>query len=1141
MKRLTVLTALACLLALPATAQADPPAISETTFSAVSTTSATLEATINPGGKSTPYHFEYGTSDCATISCKAVPSPDAPAGNGIAPLKVTFPLTGLDPGTTYHFRLLAKNSESPLDPETNEREYIKGSEATFTTHALPPTFGPCPNEAFRTGLPSERLPNCRAYEQATPIAKNAGEATSVPWLQAAADDGNAVTFLSDAGFPNAEGAQDMPLYLATRNANGWSTQGVLPSGTLAPHDARILGWLPGLEEVFSQGRIFASQVSKSFLSRPGVGPGTRIIAPFTPNVSYAYADSSADGRLVLFEEVAQTAEGNGSSTLWLWDRETNAKAEVSVLNDEDGSLAPVSAFAGPYDWVYGTTPKSLSEGGSNRLYYTHDSNVLAGDGSALYFTAAETGQLYLRTNPTEDQSPLDSEGDCTDPALACTINISKSRKTNGGKPDGTDTAGTQPAVFHAASVDGSKVFFTSSEKLTNDANTGVEPEGSPAIAKADSDGSPPSIDLNFLPHRATALTLDDTHIYWVDPDKEAIGRAELGGDKVEDEFLTGVETKTIAVDDEYVYWTDAGDGENAHGQIGRAKLDLTEVKPDFITGANNPEGIAVNATHVYWGDHEKAPQGPELALMRANVTDGSGAEEFGESGEGKPSRWPAYNIALSDTRVYFTGDGAPQNGSDCLHFVALADPKEFKNFACNGFHQGFYKGIAVDDSYVYWASPKENTIGRVQLDGSTVEAEFIKAAGNPQGLAVDASHLYWSANQEVFANPGNDLYRYDSGTGQLTDLTVDPDSGNGAEVRGVLGVSADGSMAYFAANGVLTNESNYRGEVATPGNCKGTGIGESGSCNLYLAQSDEIRFISFVEVGEIGSDRKVANWAPTPGAAGVRSDATKNSRLTPDGRYLLFTSSRQLADYDNGGLAVLYRYDAADNSLLCVSCNPSGERPGRTPALTGGLIPSTETPGPSGSILSRAFSTDGSRVFFETIDSLVGADTDGLAGCPVVGSSKQEFSSCQDVYQWQAPNTASCTDPSGCLHLLSPGDDDSPSFFAGASATGDDAFIFTRAQLVGSDQDQLRDVYDLRVGGGLASQYPVPPDICDAAEACKLGPSVPPDTPSPGTAGFRGLGDPPVKRTKCPKGKVRKKGKCVKKKAKRKHKKATRR
>ena len=44
--------------------------------------------------------------------------------------------------------------------------------------------------------------------------------------------------------------------------------------------------------------------------------------------------------------------------------------------------------------------------------------------------------------------------------------------------------------------------------------------------------------------------------------------------------------------------------------IGRADIDGTEasVEPEFIAGASNPQGIGVNATHIYWANQGAAPR-----------------------------------------------------------------------------------------------------------------------------------------------------------------------------------------------------------------------------------------------------------------------------------------------------------------------------------------------------------------------------------------------------------------------------------------------------------------------------------------------------------------------------------------------------
>lgn len=141
-----------------------------------------------------------------------------------------------------------------------------------------------------------------------------------------------------------------------------------------------------------------------------------------------------------------------------------------------------------------------------------------------------------------------------------------------------------------------------------------------------------------------------------------------------------------------------------------------------------------------------------------------------------------------------------------------------------------------------------------------------------------------------------------------------------------------------------------------------------------------------------------------------------------------------------------------------------------------------------------------------------------------VGSGKQasHILSCQDVYEWEAKGSGSCDSEAqngGCLYLILSGKSKDASFFADAGESGDDVFIFTTAQLVGQDEDSLVDVYDARVGGGLAGQNQPAPAECDGEASCRPGAVAAPENAGPGTAGFSGPGNPQLHRPICPRGK----------------------
>ena len=84
-----------------------PPSISDTIgpASGITTTSATLHGQINTSGLAVTWHFQYGQS---TAYGKLTPTQSIGTGHGQVP--VSFDISGLKPGTLYHYRLIAVSS-----------------------------------------------------------------------------------------------------------------------------------------------------------------------------------------------------------------------------------------------------------------------------------------------------------------------------------------------------------------------------------------------------------------------------------------------------------------------------------------------------------------------------------------------------------------------------------------------------------------------------------------------------------------------------------------------------------------------------------------------------------------------------------------------------------------------------------------------------------------------------------------------------------------------------------------------------------------------------------------------------------------------------------------------------------------------
>jgi phosphodiesterase/alkaline phosphatase D-like protein len=106
------------------TAPPAPPMITESAASEVDNDSATISALLNPGYGTTYYSFEYGTG---AFYDSEVPGTEAFGPDDAEDHPIATALTGLQPGTTYHFRVVA----------TNFGGTVHGPDVSFTTLDVP--------------------------------------------------------------------------------------------------------------------------------------------------------------------------------------------------------------------------------------------------------------------------------------------------------------------------------------------------------------------------------------------------------------------------------------------------------------------------------------------------------------------------------------------------------------------------------------------------------------------------------------------------------------------------------------------------------------------------------------------------------------------------------------------------------------------------------------------------------------------------------------------------------------------------------------------------------------------------------------------------------------------------------------------
>ena len=350
---------------------------------------------------------------------------------------------------------------------------------------------PCPNEQLRAEQPdASALADCRAYEMVTPLAKD--DNGVIASRGRAAQSGEAIVYFSPGSFAEPKSTWLDAPYLSRRESGGWATQ------NLSPPLTDYVG-ITAAERSEDEELLFAPDLSRAIVETPfqslapgqPVGYGNLYVADTETGSYETVTTVQPEAEYKPFKEENQ---GRG-----LPEAE-GASSDLSHVVFQQAASLCCEASSGEKQHVYEEAggvlrqvdvppPGKALEGNDNvgaavesePMQHGDTWRAVSGDGSRVVFTGGEEvegrsslsdGQVYVRENPM-------SVEDCSVAADACTVEVSASQKTNGSGPGGTDpNAGKGrtgvTASYRGASVDGSRVLFTSRVELTNNADTGPE-------------------------------------------------------------------------------------------------------------------------------------------------------------------------------------------------------------------------------------------------------------------------------------------------------------------------------------------------------------------------------------------------------------------------------------------------------------------------------------------------------------------------------------------------------------------------------------------------------------------------------------------------------------------------------------------
>jgi hypothetical protein len=389
-------------------------------------TTALLGGQVDANGSATNYWFEYGPD--AGYGSSVPASQDASAGSAVTPQFVTQQIGGLAPGTRYHYRVVAKNSEGTAS----------GDDLTFET-APAETAPACPNEALRNAF-TEHLTDCRGFEQVSPVNKNNSDAY---WANAMASaSGDKITWTSQgsfAGQPTAHGVS-FGNYMSSRTSGSWQTRGYTPPNAIVNFEAGFYG--------------FTEDLSKGYMAQREAEGDT--LEPGVPGGYNLYLANNLDGTYQYIGKGRGEGGTNASGFVWatpsldqiVFDSANHLTDDSPCNNDgvcayewDRGQLRLVSVLPGEVP-----AQGNNGGGGPDWQFRTID-NAISNDGRRVFFKSG--GELYVR----QDHST--------------TTLVSASERTSPGGAEGSSTE-----YLGAEAAHGNRVLFSTSDWLVDAEDSG---------------------------------------------------------------------------------------------------------------------------------------------------------------------------------------------------------------------------------------------------------------------------------------------------------------------------------------------------------------------------------------------------------------------------------------------------------------------------------------------------------------------------------------------------------------------------------------------------------------------------------------------------------------------------------------------
>lgn len=365
--------------------------------------SGTVSVTVDQQGGvgyDTHYHFEYvSLKQFEEIEPngfhKATVTPEVEVGAGTASKFGAVDLPSLTPGETYLYRIVATGDfpGSPVVDGAVQR-------LTVPTPSAPESSTSCPNETLRTGA-SANLPDCRGYEQLTPVDKEGSREPFSYGLAigagvAVSPNGERAMLEAEVSWGSQPTSGQAPYFFSREASGGWRMTSAAPQPETSVDHVDPELFDPDLTNFAFQSFFDTSPTSESKEVAYRVGPPG---GPYVTVASVPSGDAEGQGWVAASQDFSRLFLSVSDHTLLGYS--TGTRKGGDLYEYHDGELSQVNVTGADPGSTIGTCGASIVKG-DEEAGTVSSAHAVSSDGSRVFFEAvpgsdcSEQKHLYMR-------------------------------------------------------------------------------------------------------------------------------------------------------------------------------------------------------------------------------------------------------------------------------------------------------------------------------------------------------------------------------------------------------------------------------------------------------------------------------------------------------------------------------------------------------------------------------------------------------------------------------------------------------------------------------------------------------------------------------------------------------------------------